>query len=303
MAGETGTVESGLDTTAYNLAVYWALRPLVVFDTFATVRATRQSHRGASVVFTKMNDLNIDDTPLNEYVDVTATALTDTPLTVTMTEYGRATISTAKLRGTSFIEFDPTAANRLGYNAGRTIDLIAQKALHAEASSEYTVAAAPNDRLTSDHIRDIKARLENAVVRPFEDGFYRAVISPYQARDLRAESDPAGWRAPHTYGTDTNEIYRGELGEYEGFRFIVSQVLVDGTEANTKRAHFIGQESLAKTFSQAAGFGAYPVVRPGPVTDKLMRFRPMGWYWLGGYKCFRPEAIVWADFGHYPASA
>jgi len=298
MAGETGTVESGLDTTAYNLAVYYALRPLVVFDAVATVKATKQSHRGASVIFTKMNDLNISTTPLDEYTDVAATALTDTPLTVTMTEYGRATISTAKLRATSFIEFDPTAANRLGYNAGRTIDLIAQTALTAEASSEFVTAVPGTTKITTNDIQDIKAQLENAVVRPFEDGFYRAYITPYMARDLRRETAAAdlnNWRAPHTY-QDTTQIYRGEIGEFEGFRFIVSQVISAGTEANTHRAVFCGQEALAKAMSSAPGFGAYPTVRPGPVTDKLWRFRPMGWYWLGGYKVFRPEAVIWADF-------
>lgn len=302
MAGETGTVESGLDTTAYNLAVYWALRPLIVFDAVATVRATRQSHRGASVIFTKMNDLNIDDTPLDEYLDVTATALTDTPLTVTMTEYGRATISTAKLRGTSFIEFDPTAANRLGYNAGRTVDLVAQKALTADPTSEFVTGTPGTTKITTNDIQDIKARLEQAVVRPFDDGYYRAFITPYMARDLRRETaagDLNNWRAPHTY-QDTTEIYRGEIGEFEGFRFIVNQTIQVGTEANTHRAVFVGQEALAKAFSNAAGFGAYPTVRPGPVTDKLWRFRPMGWYWLGGYKVFRPEAVVWADFNDVP---
>jgi hypothetical protein len=36
-------------------------------------------------------------------------------------------------------------------------------------------------------------------------------------------------------------------------------------------------------------------VRPGPVTDKLWRFRPMGWYWLGNYRHFRDESALWAS--------
>lgn len=299
MAGETGTVESGLDTTAYNLAVYYALRPGLIFDPMATVKPTKQSHVGASVIFTKMNDMTISTTPLDEYTDVVAEALTDTPLTVTLAEYGKATISTAKLRGTSFIEFDPTAVNRLAYNAGRTIDLLAQTALSGDASSEYVVAATPANNLNSTDLRNIKARLENANVEPFSDGFYRAVVSPYQSRDLRAESETAaaGWRAPHSYAAP-GEIFRGEIGEYEGFRFIVNSTLIAGTEADTRRALFVGQEALAKAFSKRSGFGPFPSVRPGPVTDKLMRFRPMGWYWLGAYKVFRPESVVWADFQH-----
>jgi hypothetical protein len=27
------------------------------------------------------------------------------------------------------------------------------------------------------------------------------------------------------------------------------------------------------------------------VTDKLRRFQPMGWYWLGAYSIFRQQAV------------
>jgi N4-gp56 family major capsid protein len=292
MAGETGTVESGLDTAAYNLAVYYALRPQLMFDRVATVRATRQSHRGASVTFTKMNDLTVSTTPLDEYTDVTAEALTDTPLTVTITEYGKATVSTAKLRATSFIEFDPTAANRLTYNAARTLDTLARNALGLTTSE--IVLGTLGGPLTSAIVRKAFATLQTNNVAPFADGYYRAIISPYQAVDLRAEATAGGWRPPHEYSSIT-EIERGEIGAYEGFRFIISNILAAGTEANTARSFFFGQEALAKAFSVAEGLGPYPVVRPGPVTDKLWRFRPIGWYWLGAYQVFRNEAVIYAD--------
>jgi N4-gp56 family major capsid protein len=295
MAGETGTTESGLDTAAFNLAVYYALRPQLMFDRQATVKATRQSHRGASVTFTQMNDLAVVTTPLNEYTDVTAVALTDTPLTVTLTEFGAATISTAKLRGTSFIEFDPTAANRLGYNAGRTVDHIARDALGLTTNEMVLTGVAPQP-INSARVRAAFGILQNANVRPFPDGLYHAIISPYQAIDLRGETDAAGWRIPHQYAESmVGGIQRGELGIYEGFRFFVSNILAAGTEANTQRAFFLGEEALAKAFSSAPGFGSFPTVRPGPVTDKLMRFRPLGWYWLGNYKVFRNEAVIYAD--------
>jgi N4-gp56 family major capsid protein len=293
MAGETGTTESGLDTAAYNLAVYYALRPQLMFDRQATVKATRQSHRGASVTFTKMNDMAIDTTPLNEYTDVTAVALTDTPLTVTLTEFGAATISTAKLRGTSFIEFDPTAANRLGYNAGRTVDHIARDALGLTTNEMVLTGVAPQP-LTAARVRAARGILETANVSPFSDGLYHAIISPYQAIDLMTDSATANWLLPHQYSAPEN-IWRGEVGIFEGFRFFTSNILAAGTEANTARAFFLGEEALAKAHSEAPGFGPYPVVRPGPVTDKLMRFRPMGWYWLGNYKVFRNEAAIYTD--------
>jgi N4-gp56 family major capsid protein len=292
MAGETGTVESGLDTAAYELAVYYGLRPQLMFDLQATVRSTNQSHVGASVTFTKMNDMAIVTTPLDEYTDVTAVALTDTPLTVTLAEYGAATISTAKLRGTAFIEFDPTAANRLAFNAGATVDRLARDA--AGLTTNELVLNTLGGPITSALIRKARSILEVANFSRFPDGYYRAIISPYQAVDLEQETGAGGWRIPHEYSS-IGEIFRGEIGIYEGFRFIVNNTLAAGTEANTARAFFLGPEGLAKAFSMAPGFGQSPSVRPGPVTDKLWRFRPLGWYWLGAYAVFRNEALIYAD--------
>jgi N4-gp56 family major capsid protein len=258
----------------------------------ATVRATRQAHPVAAVTFTKMNDMAITATPLNEYVDVDAEALTDAPLTVNLAEYGKATVTTARLRGTSFIEFDPTVSNRLGYNAGQTMDRIARVALDQKVA---TTLVAAGTLLTSAKVREVKARLENANVRPYADGYYRAIISPYIAQDLRAETDLAGWRAPHNY-VNTGEIYAGEVGEYEGFRFIsVPSLAYSGGATKRTSCFFMGEEGLAKAYSSRPGFGSFPTVRPGPVTDKLLRFRPMGWYWLGGYKLFRDEAVIKLD--------
>lgn len=290
----TGTGESLLDTTAYNLSVYYEFRSSAIFDSFAEVRATRQSHRGAAVIFTGVDDMAVNDNELDEYLDVDAEALSDTQLTVTLTEFGRATISTAKLRATSFVEFDPTAANRLSYNAARSVDLRAQNALAGNAAGDVS-ASFPSGTLDSYGIRDVYAQLQEANVPTWPDGFYRAVISPRHAQNLKAEVDDAGWRLPMTYGGPTMQIYRGEIGIYEGFRFIENNTLIDGTASGTKKAYFLGREALAKAFSSAPGFGPYPTVRPGPVTDKLWRFRPMGWYWLGNYEHFRDESALWAD--------
>lgn len=61
---------TNLVTKAYDLLAYPALRPEMIFDQFATVRATRQSHNGSSVQFTFVGDLPEATTPLLENIDV-----------------------------------------------------------------------------------------------------------------------------------------------------------------------------------------------------------------------------------------
>jgi hypothetical protein len=39
------------------------------------------------------------------------------------------------------------------------------------------------------------------------------------------------------------------------------------------------------------GNGVVPKVVRGPVVDSLMRFNPIGWYWLGGYGRFREASL------------
>ena len=64
------TVGSQFVTKAYDLAVYPALRPQLVFDQFATVKASRLTHRGGSVRFSFVEDIADQTTPLLENLDV-----------------------------------------------------------------------------------------------------------------------------------------------------------------------------------------------------------------------------------------
>ena len=54
---------------------------------------------------------------------------------------------------------------------------------------------------------------------------------------------------------------------------------------------FVGRQALAKAWSSAVS-GPMPQVILGAVVDKLQRFVPVGWYWLGGFGRFREDAIV-----------
>jgi hypothetical protein len=64
------------------------------------------------------------------------------------------------------------------------------------------------------------------------------------------------------------------------------------TNVNVYATVVLGRQSLAKTFSTIDGNGAFPHVVPGPITDRLRRFVPLGWYWLGAYGIFRQASIL-----------
>lgn len=285
---------TNLVTKAYDLLAYPALRPEMIFDQFATVRATRQSHNGSSVQFTFVGDLPEAVAPLLENIDVDSAALDSQTTILTLAEYGNAVTTTALIRGTSFIPVDPLAAERVGYNAGISVDTLARVALDAAT----TTVGAGTGNLDSWLLRQAVMTLQTKNVRPFAGGYYVAVISPTQAQQLKSESDAAGWRwvvgEVPGYG---NSIYLGEIGIYEGCRIIVNNHL-----ATQGAGYVFGAEGLAKGFSSAPGFGPNPSTVVSPVVDKLRRFASIGWYWLGGYKIFRDAAVVKLSTAATPAT-
>jgi N4-gp56 family major capsid protein len=270
----------------------------VIFDQFATVRASNTTHRGGSVRFSFVDDIAEQTTPLLENIDVDSVTLSSKALTVSMREYGTAVTNTALIRGTSMIAMDPLIAERVGYNAGLSIDTLARTALDVTSvtyddGTTGSVGSIGNaaSGLSGDVLREGVALLRAANVRPLRGGNYVAVISPYQAQQLMSETTDTGFRWMVGYaggqGTAGNSIFMGEVGTYEGVRLVVNNHLT-----NQGKGYLMGAEALAKAFSTAPGFGPNPKTVVSPVVDKLRRFASVGWYHLVGYSVFRTEALL-----------
>ena len=285
-------------TKAYDLAVYPSLRPELIFDQFATVRASNTTHRGGSVRFSFIDDIAEQTTPLLENIDVDSVTLSSKALTVTMREYGTAVTNTALLRGTSMISLDPVIAERIGYDAGLSVDTLARVALDQttvtyDDASTASVGSIGNlsGPLTGAHLRQGVATLRASNVRPLRGGSYVAVLSPYQAQHLMSETTDTGWRWMVGYaggeGTAGNSVFMGEVGTYEGVRIVINNHLTD-----LGRGYLMGAEALAKAYSTAPGFGPDPKTVVAPVVDKLKRFASIGWYHLVGYSIFRADALL-----------
>lgn len=267
---------------------------------------TRQAMPGSAVVFTLVDDLSIASTALNESVDVDSVALANSQVTLTLAEYGNAIITTAKLRGTAFVELDPIVANVIARNAAISLDELAAIALRGGSNVRYATGGTtdptarntvqPEDTLAAADVRRALADLRGANVEEI-GGLYAAFIHPDVSYDLRGETGAAAWRDPHTY-SQPEEIWRGEIGAFEGFRFMETPRVTPFADAGSSTTLtdvyytlFMGRQALAKAYSTTDGNGAMPHVVPGPVVDHLRRFVPIGWYWLGVFGRFREAAL------------
>jgi N4-gp56 family major capsid protein len=293
------------DQVAFDQIAYFALRAEMLFDAAADIQPVAQSMPGSSVKFTIFSELADAISTLAETTDLTPTTMADSQVEVTLAEYGNTINTTAKLRGTSFLDVDAVAANLIGYNAGSSLDTIVANVLKAATNVIYggggsttptsnaTVQA--EDIIEANDVRIATAQLRGSKAQSF-NGMYMGFIHPDVSYDLRRETGAASWRDPHNY-SDVSGIYNGEIGAFEAIRFIETPrapLDLTGGSASTVDLYqtiIMGRQSLAKAHSITDGNGAYPKVVRGPVVDSLMRFNPVGWYWLGGYGIFRQAAI------------
>lgn len=294
------------DQTAYDRLSWEPLRAELYFDAVATVKPTRQSMPGAAVIFNQQVDMAVVSTTISESTDVDAVALSDAQVTLTLGEYGNVAKSTAKLRKVGYVEVDPIVLGVVAYNAGISIDTVSRDVLKAGSNVRYggagTTAPAgrtsvePEDILNGSNVRRATAELRGANVRPFGSG-YVGYIHPDVSYDFRGGTGGSNWRDPHTY-SDPQNIYNGEIGMFEGVRFIETPrapVFADAGSSTTLTDVYatiiVGQEALAKAWAIADGGRPMPTTFPTPPLDNLRRFLGHAWYALLAYGIFRQAAI------------
>lgn len=283
--------------TAYQRSAFFALRAGTVFDQFAKVKPGDLTSPGNPVSFLFWSDMTLATTALTETVDVDAVALSDSQVTVTPAEYGDAVLLTIRIRTDDFlIGFDADVANLLNYGMVNTIDRLARTAIdasgteviHSDATAETDLVA--GDGLDVAHVRNQRAKLAGSSVATWDGSSYAGVIHPDVAYDFKAETGDGSWAGVGQRQEGGARIFNDEIGKYANIRFIESPrcKVSDGGGAGTVdsyTSYFFGQEFLAKAESIP------PHMVLGPVTDKLMRFQPLGWHLYAGWGELRSAAL------------
>lgn len=303
------TAMGNLVQTTYDRLVEFALRSQPMFREVADKRPAQQAMPGSSVVLELYQDLATKTATLTEQVDPDAVAIGNpNTVSITLNEYGNAVLMTRKLDLFSFSNIDPAIANIVAYNLADSVDEVVQNVLRTgtqvirQNGDPATVAPTYNggtlvgvtnvSTFSSKAVRLAVAKLRTQKVWPRKGSMYWCGIHPEVSHDLRAETGDAGWRLPHSYSAAAN-IWAGEIGAYEGAYFVETPrayTAVDGgAGGNTVRvfrSYFAGQQALAEAVAEE-----FHVV-VGPVVDKLMRQRPIGWYGVAGWNIYRQEALI-----------
>ena len=278
---------------AYDRVAHFALRAGAVFDQQARFKAGSLTNPGSSEKFLFYDDLSPVTAALTETSDVDAVGLSDSLVTITPAEHGNAVKVTLKLRTQSLsLGFDADVANIVAYNMVDSVETIAREAL--DASGTAVVVDGGNatdltaaDTLTMSFIRRQVQTLRGQSVLPLNGNDYAVTIHPDVAFDLMEETVGNSWT--DLKHTSAGALMSGELGRFAGAVFLESpraKVEADGGSGSVDNysTYVTGQDALGKSEQIAVH------IVPGPITDTLMRFMPLGWYGIFGYGEIRSAA-------------
>ena len=300
----TGTLTNQV-TTAFEQISYFALRSQPLFEMLADVRSTAQSHNAATVQFTFIDEINQATTALTENADVTPVAISDSKVDVSLAEYGNAVVTSAKIRGTSFLNVDADAANIIGYNMANSMDKIVSDVANGSTETDQIIYGGGEDArgdliatdvYTASIGRQAVAQLRTDSAPGWENGNYMAIVHPDVSYDLRDDTAVTDVIQYQLY-QQGEPIRVGSIGTFNGITYIEhprAGLLANAGDSNVDvyQTLICGRQALAKGFSRAPGFGQDPTIVVGPVTDTLRRFNPIGWYHLVGYGRFREKCMI-----------
>ena len=286
----------------YDLAFRWAFNAQPYCWQLIDFQPEQPAFRGSSVQV-QFNQyygeaaVTAAKSALTEEADIDSTKLpATTTVTFTPEERGGANTRTLKLANRAMTAVDPVIARTLADWSAKTHDellqdrMVACTQVYRAADRASTVTVAATDYLAAKQIRLAVTKLRVNQAETRDGSYYAGVVHPNVVYDLRVETGSGSWRVPNEYGTDQSRIWNGEVGAFEGVRFIENPRMRNATDgassARVYRGFILGREALGKHVITG------PETRIGPVTDKLSRFRTIGWYSDLDVQIARDLAIV-----------
>lgn len=247
-----------------------------------------QGGYGSLVVYwTKFLNLATVTAGQGEGVPTTAVQLTATNVSGTTAQYDAAVSLSDILVYTSFGDMMKIAMERLGENAGKSIDLlVANKLLYAltpqiAASTAQATAIPATGTLTITELRRAKRTLTRNSA-PDIDGYWVAAAHPDAMYDIYADTSTGGWIDANRYNSATSALFNGEAGKLLGVRFLESANLPVMNSATVTgsgtlyQTNVMGREAFGVTNLQDLetiihGFGS------GGISDPTNKIATAGW--------------------------
>ena len=245
------------DKEYYDKRLIRYAEPNLVHTQFGQKRPIPKGN-GSKVEFRCFASLGKQTTPLVEGVTPDPQSLSVTKVEATVYQYGGFVPLTDKLVLTAIDPVISETVRLIGDQAGLSMDTVVRDVLCTGTNFAYASTFSADGTETEvyyRHLLDETAKLTvkevekqvtelRSVNAPTFDGYYVCIAHPKSLFDLMRDPD---WRKAHTYTNEVTKIFKGEVGEIGGCRFVKS------TEAKIIKGDNLGTKTRTLTSVSAEG--------------------------------------------------
>lgn len=271
--------------TYYDRTLIERAKPKLVHDQFGQ-RRNIPKNAGQTINFRKFDKLAPTTTALTEGVTPDGSKLNMTKIEVTVKQYGAYFMLSDWLELTAPDAVLTEATEILGDHMGESLDTITRDTLMTGTNVYYgdgTVAArtaiTADMKLNRDTIKAAVRALKRQDAPTFEGNTYVAIIHPDTWYDLAKDFETV-----HMYTeSGINKIYAGELGVFDGVRFVETSRAKIYASAGAESADVYATLVLGKNayaVTNIEGNGAETIAKQrgsGGTTDPLNQRATVGW--------------------------
>jgi N4-gp56 family major capsid protein len=281
--------------TFYDTALLENAREQMVFTQFGM----KQPMHGNKVEWRKFNTFEKALTPLTEGVIPSGKTFGMTKIEASTTQHGDFVAVSDRLELESYDDVIFGATEEMGATEGETYDTLTRNILVAGNSVAYAgdkdsrSALTNADILTPDLVNKAQTWLKKNKA-PKINGSYVAIIHPSVAYDLRNSEE---WKEYHKYN-DVAPIFKGEIGELHGVRFVESneaKIWKDGATA-TYATLFLGKDAFGVLDPEGEGMEMIVKTRE-QVGGPLNQFSTIGYKFCHGAKILYQERLLRVETG------
>jgi hypothetical protein len=205
-------------------------------------------------------------------------------------------------------DIDPAIANIVAYNMADSIDQLVQTNIRSNgtnvrlaggssaAAYTATTQVTGTTYLKGEDIRIVTSKMKTLNAMPRFGSLYGCYMHPEVSFDIKSEAGASGAVLQGSFEdirkyteSQIGNIINSVAGVIHGAYIVESPRMYNTTDgassARNFRTHFFGQQAVAEAVAIEPG------IVMGPITDKLMRARPIGWYGLLGWNVYRQNAL------------
>ncbi len=284
-----------------------ALQPVLKLRQFADIKdeAHQGMHAGDTFHWNVYSDVGTQGGQLVETTTMPETSISITQGTLTITEYGNSVNYTGKLDDLSYHPvreivtkalkndakktFDTAVATQFDTTPLRVVPTSGNSTTSLDLTTNGVATETNNIAFQKEHARLVSITMKERNIPAFVADDYYAVGRPATFTTLRDNLESIRQYVETGFGM----IMNGEVGRYEGIRFVEQTHIAVaglGTAATTWTNGlsdwilFLGEDTVAEAI-------AVPEEIRGKLPGDFGRDKGVAWYYLGGFALTHPVAV------------